>query len=183
MRATRLAILALATFAVVGAAPTQDAKGKAAPRPSGPPSPVTKASLPALLRSAGYTPTKVTESWYTIPVDVLGAAQQPFDVSLSESGEKIWVHVHLGSVEDASKAPPAVLARLLQLNDEGIAHFLFRKGQSGGAMKDKLYMALSLDNRGVTPALFKTAVDKLVREVTATRDAWQVQRWTAKPAR
>jgi hypothetical protein len=181
LRSVRAAIPLLIFLVCASDAAGQQGRGRAAPpRPPAPaaaPGPITQATLGQLLRDAGYTPTQVTEAWYTIPVDILGASKYPLDVSLSESGEKLWLHVHLGSVQDAARVPPAALARLLQLNDAGPAHFIFRRCETCAPLKDKLYMTLTLDNRGVSPPLFKATLEKFIEEIRATRDAWLVQRW------
>ena len=179
MRCVRAAVPLLIVLVFASDAASQQGRGRPVPpRPPAPaPGPITQVTLGQLLRDAGYTPTQKNDAWYTIPVDILGASKYPLDVSLSESGEKLWLHVHLGSVPDAARVPPAALARLLQLNDGGPAHFIFRRCETCAPLKDKLYMTLAMDNRGVSPAVFKATLEKFIEEIRATRDAWLVQRW------
>ncbi len=125
---------------------------------------VTAAGLAPLLTGMGYDPkplgteagkekfeVAIVDEKFTIPV--------AFEVS--PSGRYIWLTVNLGPEKPTLKARD-----LLKQN------FEIQPSQFYITGKGNLMVAIGIENRGVTPALVKWNIEKVVKDVSSSSELW-----------
>ena len=174
-------VLAL-TFGVTLARADEPAPPKQAPAPAGTApegKTLTDEGLRAMLVNQGYKPTveKVgTSNLYWVKISRDGV-EYSVSFQISPNKEKLWIIVPLADIADVDHAAPAKLAKLLELNDQiGPCYFRFNRQYK------RLYLARAMDNRAVTPALFRDNLERTVDRLVETRAAWQVKDWSEPTA-
>jgi hypothetical protein len=136
---------------------------------------LTEEGLQTYLKNLGYrfNVEKMGESTiYWIKVSREGV-EYSVSFQISPNKEKIWAIVPLADIPEIDKASADRLAQFLELNDTiGPCYFRFNRGYK------RLYMCRAMDNRAVTPDVFRDNLDRLVDRMVETRDAWQLKSWT-----
>jgi hypothetical protein len=90
----------------------------------------------------------------------------PVGVGLSKSGRKLWLTVNLGAIKPDTKADAAKLMKFLERQyDIQPTQFY--------VSKDILKLGAAIDNRGITPAVLRRELDKVVDDTVKTKDLWQ----------
>ncbi len=136
---------------------------------------ITAESLPKLLSSLGYEPTKVGETTQRLTIE---RDKFKFVLNLSVSGnaKKVWMSSYLVEIPDLSKVPARLYSDLLLSNSEvGPAHFyLVKVGE-----KNWLKMGFALDNRNITPAYLRGEIDWFLERMSQTAKLWDKAAWEA----
>lgn len=88
----------------------------------------------------------------------------PMGVELSGSKHYVWLTVFLGPAPEATSPKNAAL--LLQ-NSKVQPTFFYTSSSK------QLFAAYALENRGLTPALAKRAIEKLADDMESTHDDWK----------
>ena len=151
--------------------PTAWSTATTAPTPT--PSPVaslTQDNLATLLRDLGYTPKVIRLDAGVIYELSLrqGPATLPVQVSLSPSGQYLWLTLIVKSdLPSYDSIPSKTLARLLEANEEiGPTHFAIIKATN------QLCLKCPVPARTVTGASLKTSLDAFVARVISTEPLW-----------
>lgn len=105
--------------------------------------------------------TETGKEKYEIPVKT-ATLNIPVGAEISSSTNYIWLTVNLGPNSSAKKHEE-------MLKSNGSIQPCFFYVSSKGA----LLMAEPIDNRGITPAILKRCLDKLVADVDKTTAIWQ----------
>lgn len=105
--------------------------------------------------------TEAGKEKYEIPVKT-ATLNIPVGAEISSSTNYIWLTVNLGPNSSAKKHEE-------MLKSNGVIQPCFFYVSSKGA----LLMAEPIDNRGITPAILKRCLDKLVADVDKTTAIWQ----------
>ena len=105
--------------------------------------------------------TETGKEKYEIPVKT-ATLNIPVGAEISSSTNYIWLTVNLGPNSSAKKHEE-------MLKSNGSIQPCFFYVSSKGA----LMMAEPIDNRGITPAILKRCLDKLVADVDKTSTIWQ----------
>jgi hypothetical protein len=139
---------------------------------------LTDETLLQMLRGMGYEPKVDTNNdgskSYTIHFEREGWCYY-FRISLSPDKSVLWISTSLGDVPPGQKIRPEALLKILELNRSGLGKARFSISDRG-----TLFLSIPLDNRGVTPALIRDAVDELVANVKETQPYWKTGTWTAE---
>ncbi len=125
--------------------------------------------LKKALEDIGYEPKDLSKDpekpLYEVTI-VREGLNIPVSSEVTSSKSYLWLTVTMGSLkEDAADA--AKLRKLLVAN--GViqpSHFFITKG-------DRLKLAMPIDNRGVTNAILRKAIDRIVNNVVETKAIWQ----------
>lgn len=86
---------------------------------------------------------------------------------LSPDNSMLGININLGSVKSPEDVTALQWRTLLEINEKiEPAAFFYDPGLK------HLILHRALDNRGLTPAILKFEVDRLVKDATLTADAW-----------
>lgn len=146
-----LASLAITSFGVVMATPapiTADDDRWETPR------------LKQCLEELGYEPTEINEKKWEIKL-AKGNYNIPVATELSASGNYIWLTARLADSPSDEKA-----GRLLRRNAK------IQPSQFYVSDKGSLLIGLTCDNRAMTNAVFRKALDKLTDDIVASAEDW-----------
>jgi hypothetical protein len=140
-------------------------------KPSG--TTLTDESLKTLLERMGYEfePIKSTSglTMYRVKFEQSNWTYTMY-VSLSGDKSMVWLATPLIELPAGDKVPEAILEKLLQKTDElGPCHFSL-KGR-------RVYLNLPLENRNITPARLRQALDTMATNVKETAPYWTVEKW------
>jgi hypothetical protein len=175
------ATMALATM--VGLASRGAAQPVPSPAPFPPPAQTAKAggaltpeTLKETLVKLGYEPREVKAGdgvLYFIKVS-RGGLTYEVNVNLSPNREKLWTSTVLAILPQGTELPAARLLKLLELNQKVVGPSHFGYDANGRAIS----MNRAMDNREVTLNLLKEHIDASTAQCEATRDHWDVAKWT-----
>lgn len=168
--ATLLAITTLLTFA--------PAQNSAAPSPS----PVASApntgtmsndDLPALLENLGYESR--AEGDDRVITIVRGDWTFVINIGIYGPEKTLWLFTYLREIPDDKVASPTPYIKLLWANNNIGPHHFFLAGPAEDPRR--LHMGRGLDNRQLTPALIRQAIDAFMETIRRTADLWQTDSW------
>ena len=128
---------------------------------------ITRVQLKEKLEQMGFTVKTINEKAGEEKYEVThqGAGfNVPLGYEISASTNFIWITAYLGKA-DTTNSTKAV--NILKQNSS-IQPSFFYITQKGNIM-----MAVAVENRGVTPAILRRHIDKLVADVSKTSDLWQ----------
>lgn len=150
----RTATLAIAlVLAPLGAVPAQAA-------------PATYDQVKTMVTNMGYTTTQISKGAETPKFEFsikAGTFNVPIGAEISPSGKFIWLSVNLGT---APSDPAKAMALLRRTASTQPTHFWIT---SNG----RLMCGMAIDNREVTPAALRLAIDKVGADVAASAPDWQ----------
>jgi hypothetical protein len=153
-------------------------KGAPAGIPSQQTGPMTDEALLQMLRGLGYEPKISTLNnggkMYEISVS-RGGLTYSFNLSLSSDKTVIWIQVALARIPVENKVQSEAPLKILKLNDSSTGKAKFTIKKSG-----YLYLAMPLDNEGVTPARLRTAIEGLAGYAKNTAAYWKTSAWTVE---
>lgn len=86
--------------------------------------------------------------------------------NISKSGQKVWMTINLGDMPEAERNDAPRLLGFLRSNAEIQPTHFFVRG-------DNLRIGVAMDNRGITPAMYRKQVDALAETVFKTRKLWE----------
>lgn len=124
----------------------------------------TPAGVRNLVARTGYNFEDLGNGTYQLPFNE-GGTKYTVSVYLSESGRKLWYKVAL---VDASRISSARMQKMIERQaDIGPAAFIVHNGL--------LSLVMPVDNRALTPEIVKDGFSRILEQVTATRDLWDVR--------
>jgi len=135
------------------------------------------AKLKEVLETMGY-PVKEQKNTDGTPLYVLDFDEGGFhfiiDVNLSTDGSVIWLNAPLGNLP-AAKRPAGTLEKLLKENmKRDPDHFdMYSDGY--------LDMARYVENRDVTPAVLRQAINEMCNDMRQTEALWNPAKWATNP--
>lgn len=95
------------------------------------------------------------------------AMDVPMVAQVSPSTNFVWLSVYIGKSQPLSSANSTNFHKLLMVNaDIQPCHFYVT--ESGG-----LYMAIGVDNRGITAQILKARITKIAEDCADNRDLWR----------
>lgn len=180
----RNGLLSLGLLAcLAGPAGAQGAPG-AAPQAAPAPAPagvtLTPETLKTTLEAMGYETKDLGAKSYQVTIQH-GGNTYYLKLSLSGSGQKLWICSYFGEIADIGKVPGHVLARLLAVPaTEGPMHFYLR--DTAQAQKKQLLAGLPVDNRALTPSILRKQIENFCQGLDRTQGAWDMSKWSAAPA-
>lgn len=137
---------------------------------------LTEESLLTLLKNLGYEPEKVGVT-YRIKIE------KPkwnfvISISISSNTRKLWMSSFLAQVPDIEKIPQSAMMKLLETNsDIGPAAFVLVEDSKNKPNGRWLKMQYGQDNRGITPAIFRTELDWFLERLQETGTTWSALPW------
>jgi hypothetical protein len=153
LRSLALSIIAVGSLASVVLAP-QDSD------------PIDAARLKQIVTGLGFEPKSLSEEAgkekyeFTVKTDEFDV---PIAAEISASKNYVWLTVYLGDAPTASSPKcHAMLSR----------NFKIQPTQFYITERGALMMGFAMENRGVTPAVFKRTYTKLADDVVKTADIW-----------
>ncbi len=139
---------------------------------------LTKDNLADFLRSVGHDPSPRGNGDFWISAPLFGKTQS-IGVGPSKDSTRLWVYVQIATLPNLNGIPADTLSRMLLANYQyGPEHFSIEMCEKCNA--DSRYIVWfneSLENRGITPASFRAAVDSLVNNLTKSVDVWDQKNW------
>lgn len=135
--------------------------------------PLTAEKLKEMIVNLGFEPKALNEEVgkekYEFTVKAEGF-DVPIAAEISASKNYVWLTVYLGDAPaDSSPKIPALLKKNHKI--QPCQFYITEKGA--------LMMAIAMDNRGITPAVFKRAYTKLSDDVSGTADVWNADQGPA----
>jgi hypothetical protein len=128
--------------------------------------PVTYEQVKTMVANMGYTPTQISKGAESPKFEFAiksGTFNVPIGVEISGSGKFIWLSVNLGT---APSDPARAVALLKRIASTQPTHFWI-------ASNGNLMCGMAIDNREVTPAALRLAIDKVGADVAASAPDWQ----------
>jgi len=127
--------------------------------------PLTPDSLNNMIKGLGYETKNINTD--AKPKYEFTCKTQKFNIPISgevsPSGNYVWLTINLGAVsKDTSKHLP-----LLSANADIQPSFFYV------TKKDSLMLASPIDNRGISAAVLKRVVEKMIKDVDNTATLWQ----------
>ncbi len=184
MRTIPLLAALTATTLMIGAAgvradePTAPAAAKTAPAtPAG--KKLTDDDLVKMIEDLGYEvtrPPQPGDAVKRVRIKVTrGNFDCPMNVNLGNNGETLLSFVNLGVPTDAALADAPRLMKLLQQNDGLLdgGRVQFRMNPTSKA----IFLARTVDNRGITPKLLREHIEQTVAAANDTQDLWDHAKW------
>lgn len=128
---------------------------------------ITRVQLKEKLEQMGFTVktinAKVGEEKYEVTHPGSGFSV-PLGYEISASTNFIWITAYLGKVENLAATKPLDMVK----ENSKIQPSFFYITEKGSVM-----MAVAVENRGVTTAVLRRHIDKLVADVSKTSAIWQ----------
>lgn len=130
---------------------------------------LTPASLKQTLVGMGYDVNDLGNG--SMEVKTVTGNMTVFVVAqFSKSGQKLWLTVNLGDLSDEDQANAPKLLSILRKNAD------IQPAQFYVYHNTNLRFGSPIENRGLTPATMRAALESVTETVYATKDLW-----TAKP--
>jgi len=129
--------------------------------------PITRTQLKEKLQEMGFTVKTINEKAGEEKYEVTHAGSGfnvPLGYEISPSTNFIWITAFLGKADTLSSEKP-----LAMLKENGKIQPSFFYITS----KNNVMMAVAVENRGITPAILRRHIDKLVADVSKTSAVWQ----------
>jgi hypothetical protein len=179
-RKTSLLLAGMALLAIGAAALTaraaEDKKTPPAPKKPAEAKPaagvLTPATLEKTLTDMGLEPKKVNDRAWDVKLSRDGW-DFSIRISLTASGQTLWLTATLVQVGDINKVPAQALAKLLKGNfDYGpCMYYFFADPKKTGA--GSVVMGRAIDNRGLTAALIRAELDRICTNVKSSHPLWK----------
>jgi hypothetical protein len=118
-----------------------------------------------MVTNMGYTATEISKTSESPKFEFsvkAGTFNVPIGVEVSGSGKFIWLSVNLGT---APTDPAKAVALLRRVASTQPTHFWI-------TASGRLMCGMAVDNRDVTPAALRLAIDKLAADVAASAADW-----------
>jgi hypothetical protein len=133
------------------------------------------ASLKAMLENLGYEPkalqNKDGSNYYQIK-----AGPWAIEVSLNANQKNLWFVAWLEKIPAGGKIPPDRLLTLLSENwKNDPVHFCYDDNNRFLTLTERI------ENRDVTPQVFRGALDGFTNVMSRTSNEWNVSRWLQTP--
>jgi len=90
----------------------------------------------------------------------------PIGIELSASKNYVWLSVLVAPGVQATSLKPEAVWAILRQNGS------IQPSQFYATNKDSLMVALAVENRGLTPAVLRRAIDKIAADVVSTQAVW-----------
>jgi hypothetical protein len=137
---------------------------------------LTDASLKAMLENLGYEPKTLNNKDDSVYYEIK-AGPWVVQVSLSSSQKNLWFVAWLKKIPTGEQVPSERLLALLSENwKNDPAHFCY--------VEDSRFLTLTqrMENRDVTPHVFRSALDGFINTMTKTNSEWDVTHWQSPKA-
>jgi len=127
---------------------------------------ITKEGLKSYLENMGYGVKDLNDGHYELFID-RKSDNIYITVELSGSLQKIWLTSYYGELTEREKTDASFLLTLAEKNaDLQPTHFFVTK--SG-----RLKIGRPIDNRAMTPVIMRKEIDRLIEDVSGTKDLWK----------
>lgn len=160
-----LAAAVLILCSAVGAGRAQDKPAAGAGR-------LTDASLEAMLKNLGHTPTATKSESGKRTYYRLDLSEDSFtfvvDLSLDPEGARLWFSAPLVKVPERDRVALDRLWKLLESNDD-----ILPASFSYDASRQRFYLNLTVDNRDITPAVLRKELSTFTRTIEKTYPLWK----------
>jgi len=134
---------------------------------------LTKDNLVDFLHYMGYDPSPRGNGDFWISAPLFGKTQS-IGVGMSKDSTRLWIYAKIGTLPNLAGIPAGTFSKLLLANEQyAPAYFSIERCEKCNA--DGRYLVWfndSLENRGITPASLRAAVDSLVKNLTKSVDVW-----------
>jgi hypothetical protein len=141
---------------------------------------LTPETLPAFLDQMGYTYKvyhNVEGEKYCQVTCTAGNVTVPVTLMISTSRAKLWFIAPLPAVVDETQIPVGVMQKMMAYSDQhGVMFFAHRKSEKRFVMK------MPIENRDLTPRLFRADLDALAEQVKETQMFWDPKLWFQSPS-
>jgi hypothetical protein len=144
---------------------------------------LTPETLGKLLTDMGLDPKKINDNVYEVVVKRSNYVVY-FRFQLSSDKSRLWVTSYLESIDDVSKVPADVMAKLLEWNFKASPSFFYfyNPADAKKPALRYLYIARPVDNRNITASFLRLELDTMFDTVKNTQSLWKASEWKAGPA-
>jgi hypothetical protein len=156
--------------------------GEPAPKADAPavkPGQATDDGLKTMLENLGYD-VRASKSSDGKPMYYVKLKRDTWEfevsVALSSDNTELWLTCGVVDLPPTDKVPAEVLEKMLAKSDElGPTHFGMKKSR-------RVYLNCPIENKDVTPARLRAALDQLGDDIKGTEDLWNMKKWPGADA-
>jgi hypothetical protein len=143
---------------------------------------LTSQTLLKLLTDMGYEPKKINDLTFDLKIQRDGWTIY-LRLFLTADQTRVWLTSTLETIPDINKVPAEVLAKLVQGNATYSPCFFYFEVDPKNKDWRRLRVANPVDNRGITAAVLRAEIDRMVTNIKNSKPLWKASEWkTAKPA-
>jgi hypothetical protein len=137
---------------------------------------LTMEDLAKKLADMGYDLKKINDTSYEV---VIQRDNWKIYLTILFSADKtrLWLVSNLADIEDISKVPADVLAKLLDGNATCSPSFFYYNTDAKRPAFRYLKIARPVDNRGITASVLRTEIDALFDTIKNTKPVWMPSAW------